>query len=121
MLTVGRPLGTNGWRLAAADLDNALVRPPEGFVGPMDVVLELRLADDTLIDRKPLRLEWVSAAPKQSTGNSIRQLDRQEIADLIRRGEGFIVTGDSRIGALGVAARGRGRRPASGADAGGNL
>jgi hypothetical protein len=94
MLTVGLPLGINGWRLPATDLDNALVRPPEGFVGPMDVVLELRLADDTLLDRKPLRLEWVAAAPKQSTGYPIRPLDRQEIDDLIRRGEGFIVTGD---------------------------
>ncbi len=93
-MTVGLPLGTNGWQLAAADLDKALVRPPEGFVGPMDVVLELRLADNTLLDRKPLRLEWVAAVPKQSVGYSIRQLDRQEIADLIKRGEGFIATGD---------------------------
>jgi hypothetical protein len=93
-MTVGLPLGTNGWQLAAADLDKALVRPPEGFVGPMDVMLELRLADNTLLDRKPLRLEWVGAAPKQSIGYPIRQLDRQEIADLIKRGEGFIATGD---------------------------
>jgi TPR repeat protein len=93
-MTVGLPLGTNGWQLAAADLDKALVRPPEDFVGPMDVVLELRLADNTLLDRKALRLEWVAAAPKQSIGYPIRQLDRQEIADLIKRGEGFIAAGD---------------------------
>jgi len=71
-------LGTNGWRLAAVDLRNALVRPPKGFAGPMDVVLELRLADDTVVDRKSLRLEWAAAAPEQSTGHPIRQLDRQE-------------------------------------------
>jgi hypothetical protein len=93
-MTVGLPLGANGWQLAAADLDKALVRPPEGFVGPMDVVLELRMADNTLLDRKSLRLEWVAAAPKQSAGYPSRQLDRQEIADLIKRGEGFIATGD---------------------------
>ncbi len=93
-MTVGLPLGTNGWQLAAADLDKALVRPPDDFVGPMDVVLELRLADNTLLDRKALRLEWVAAAPKQSIGYPIRQLDRQEIADLIKRGEGFIAAGD---------------------------
>src|SRR5262249_53629104 len=63
-------------------------------VGPMDIVLELRLADNTLLDRKPLRLEWVAAGPKQSTGSPIRQLDPREIADLIKRGEGFISAGD---------------------------
>jgi hypothetical protein len=93
-LTVGLPLRTNGWQLAATDLDKALVRPPEGFVGPMEIVLELRLADNTLLDRKPLRLEWVAAASKQSTSYPSRQLDRREIADLIKRGEGFITTGD---------------------------
>jgi len=33
-------------------------------------------------------------APKQSTGYPIRQLDREEIADLIGRGEKFIKAGD---------------------------
>jgi len=93
-LTVGLPLGANGWQLAAADLDKALVRPPTAFVGPMDIVRELRLADNTLLDRKPLRLEWVAAGPKQSTGSPIRQLDPREIADLIKRGERFISAGD---------------------------
>jgi hypothetical protein len=93
-LTVGLPLGTNGWQLAAADLDKALVRPPQAFIGPMDVVLELRLADNTLLDRKPLRLEWVAAAGKQSTGYPLRQLSGQELAGLIKRGERFIATGD---------------------------
>ena len=93
-LTVGGPLGTNGWRLAAVDLRNALVRPPRGFAGPMDLGLELRLADETVVDRKSLRLEWAAAAPEQSIGDPIRQLDRQEIADLVRRGQEFIVAGD---------------------------
>jgi hypothetical protein len=93
-LTAGLPLGANAWRLAASDLPNALVRPPEGFVGAMDVVLELRLVDDTVSDRRPLRLEWASGAPKRSTGYPIRQLDREETADLIGRGEKFIKAGE---------------------------
>jgi hypothetical protein len=93
-LTAGGPLGANGWRLAAVDLPNALVRPPIGFAGPMDIVLELRLADDTVVDRKSARLEWAAAAPGQSAGDPIRQLDRREIADLMRRGQEFIVAGD---------------------------
>ena len=93
-LTVGGPLGPNGWRLAASDLPSALVRPPQGFVGAMDIVVELRLADETLLDRKSLRLEWVTAAPGQWTGRPIRQLDRHEIADLVRRGNQLIIRGD---------------------------
>jgi hypothetical protein len=60
----------------------------------MDVVLELRLVDDTVSDRRPLRLEWAPGTPKQSTGSPIRELDPAEIADLIGRGEKFIKTGD---------------------------
>jgi hypothetical protein len=97
-LSVGRPVGTTGWSLAAADLPNASVRPPSDFVGLMDVVLELRRANDTLLDRKSVRLEWTPqqsvTGPQQSMGNPTRQLDRQEVADLTRRGEKFIVIGD---------------------------
>jgi len=53
------------WRIPISDLRNALVQPPHGYAGPMDVVLDLRLADDTLLDRKPLRLEWAAGAPPQ--------------------------------------------------------
>jgi hypothetical protein len=93
-LTVGAPLGTNSWRMAAADLHNALVRPPKGFVGQMDVVVELRLADATLLDYKSRRLLWTASGPKQLTGRPIRQLERREIDDLIRRGNEFIIGGD---------------------------
>jgi hypothetical protein len=31
----------------------------------MDIVLELRLADDVPVDRKPLRLEWAAVEPPQ--------------------------------------------------------
>src|SRR6266566_1310793 len=42
----------------------------------------------------PLRGHFRAAASEQSTGDPIRQLDRQEIADLMRRGQEFIVAGD---------------------------
>jgi hypothetical protein len=64
-VTTGQFLGTHRWRIPASDLREALVQPPRGYVGAMDIVLELRLADDKLLDRKPLRLEWVAAAPPQ--------------------------------------------------------
>ncbi len=64
-VTTGQSLGAHRWRIPISDLRDALVRPPRGYVGAMDVVLELRQPDDKLLDRKPLRLEWVAVAPPQ--------------------------------------------------------
>ncbi len=64
-MTTGQSLGAHRWRIPISDLRDALVRPPRGYVGAMDVVLELRQPDDKLLDRKPLRLEWVAVAPPQ--------------------------------------------------------
>jgi hypothetical protein len=66
-LSNGHPLGTDGWNLPTADLGNAVLRPPRGFVGPMSLALELHLVDDTVADRRFLHVEWVgmpsAAAP----------------------------------------------------------
>jgi hypothetical protein len=65
MVTAGQSSGANTWRIPVSDLHNALVQPPRDYAGPMDIVLELRLADDTSVDRKPLRLEWAAVEPPQ--------------------------------------------------------
>jgi hypothetical protein len=62
MVTAGKSLGANTWRIPISDLRNTLVQPPRDYSGAMNIVLELRLADDTPVDRKPLRLEWAAAA-----------------------------------------------------------
>jgi hypothetical protein len=92
-VTAGRSSGADTWRIPVSDLRNAAVRPPRGFAGPMDVAVELRLADDRAVDRKLLRLEW-SAPPVQAKGFRTRQLDQEEVADLMKRGEAFIAVGD---------------------------
>jgi hypothetical protein len=65
MVTAGQLSGANTWRISVSDLHNALVQPPRDYAGPMDIVLELRLADDVPVDRKPLRLEWAAVEPPQ--------------------------------------------------------
>jgi hypothetical protein len=92
-VTAGQAAGAGTWRVPVSALSNALVKPPRGYSGPMDLTVELRLADGAAVDRKPLRLEWAAAAPRARSA-AFRQLDRDEIADLVRRGEAFIVTGD---------------------------
>src|SRR5262249_53350766 len=65
-LSSGRRLATDTWRIFAEDLDKATIHPPPGFSGTVDVAVELRLADDTVIDRGSFRLEWSPAvAPAQ--------------------------------------------------------
>jgi hypothetical protein len=94
-VTAGRAQGANSWRIPTPELRNALLQPPRGFAGPMDIVVELRLPDDTPVDRKSLRLEWTAPLPAvPAKGFHVRQLEREEIADLMRRGEAFIATGD---------------------------
>jgi hypothetical protein len=150
-LSSGRALGGTGWRLAAADVGGTWVRPPRGFAGSMDLVAELRLPDDTVADRRALRLEWLEpppartpaaamavatipaavmttgtvpaeasppldaptsparmaaappaaapteapvAAPLPPPGPTVRQLERDEVDMLIRRGQQFLAAGD---------------------------
>jgi hypothetical protein len=95
-LTVGRALGADSWQVMAAELHDAVVRPPQGFAGAMELGLELRLANDSVADRKTLRLEWVAPAGSQTTRPALvaRHLDSDEVAALLKRGEGFIASGD---------------------------
>jgi hypothetical protein len=82
-LSAATQIGPNTWQLAAEGLDHAIITPPRGFVGPMDLSLELRLADSTGVDRKSLKLEWTDrgGAPVQS---ELRQYNASEIAAMMR-------------------------------------
>jgi hypothetical protein len=57
-LSAGTQVGPNTWRLSIEELAGAAITPPSGFVGAVDLTLELRLADNTVADRRSLRLEW---------------------------------------------------------------
>jgi hypothetical protein len=124
-ISAGLPVGADNWLLSASELSNAAIRPPRGFVGAIDLAVELRLADNTVADRLSLRLTWVEtpkttttiaaaqatavAAPvgtgstgtgpretpnSQATSAPLRRLDREEIADLLKRGEEFVAAGN---------------------------
>jgi len=120
-LSSGRPLGTDAWRIFAEDLDKTVIHPPPGFSGTIDVAVELRLADDTVIDRGSFRLEWtpavapaqrkfaddsfasgtaeVAAIPEPTDQNvtldvSKRQVDHDQIELLIARSQQLVSEGD---------------------------
>jgi hypothetical protein len=93
-VSTGQGFGANSWRVAAADLATTWVLAPQEFVGAIDLGVELRLADDAIADRRTVRLEWTPPSAPASPAPAEPQIDRDEIADLIKRGEDFIEAGD---------------------------
>jgi DnaJ domain len=91
-LSAGTPAGPNRWRLSTEDLGDVVLAPPRGFVGAMDLSLELRLADQAAVDRKALQLEWSAKdtlAPPKS-----QRFGAAEIALMTEKGAALIAIGD---------------------------
>jgi len=63
----GRQLKSGLWRIEDAQLGSVTVHPPPGFNGRMKLVLELRRADGTIVDRQPVRLEWAGTSREQAS------------------------------------------------------
>jgi hypothetical protein len=61
-LSTGMALGANVWQVPATDLANTWVGPPMDFVGMVDLIAELQLADATVIHRQPIQIEWVATS-----------------------------------------------------------
>jgi hypothetical protein len=107
----GRPSEEGRWRVDVARIQDVKVLPPRGFIGSMPLVLELRLADDTIADQRSVRLEWVApnrvtawapADTQSSTakdrppdpGRAMRPGERQAVASLVARGKELLRNGD---------------------------
>jgi hypothetical protein len=106
-LSIGEPLGATAWRVPARALGRLLIYPPVSFAGVMATTVELRAPDDTLLDIRVAKLEWlpnpgtiatVSAArgdqgdvarPNQT---SLMLPDRQ--TQLFKRGVDFLKDGN---------------------------
>jgi hypothetical protein len=85
-LSNGERIGTDAWRLTATDLGDVWVGPPDGFVGSIDIIAELRSPHDKVVDRQTVRLQWL---PSTSQGLDQWQPDREvimpsaEVSDLV--------------------------------------
>ena len=107
-LSSGRLLGDHKWWLFARDLRNVMIRPPPHYVGVMDITVELRPSAETAVeDYRMLRFEWAEAkAPDPKVTNQAdvlefnlqsqptHQLDPEENAALLKRGNDLISSGD---------------------------
>jgi len=115
--TTGQARSHSAWVLSPSQVDGAAITPPTGFVGAMDLLLELRLADGRVLDRKRTRLEWSAPPPvasvsvpsvappapavdagasatRSAAGTPSRTLSSVELAALFKRGNELVVNGD---------------------------
>jgi TPR repeat protein len=93
-LSAGRQEGPNTWRLAVEELAGTAITPPRGFVGTMALTLELRLADNTVADRKGLQLEWAGRSISAPAPSPPRRHDADEIALMMKSGAELMANGD---------------------------
>src|SRR5262245_40793572 len=83
-LSNGERIGANAWRLTSTDLGDVWVGPPDGFVGSIDIIAELRSPNDKILDRQTVHLEWL---PSTSLGFAQWHPDREEIMPEQRKPE----------------------------------
>ena len=93
-LSVGTQAGPRTWRLSTQGLNETAIMPPRGFVGTVDLTLELRLADNTVADRKSLQLEWLPKSALAPAKSQPPRLAASEIELLIKRGAEYMANGN---------------------------
>jgi hypothetical protein len=59
-LSTGSAIGDDAWRVPAKEFADTWIGPPTDFSGAIDVTIELHLADQSIADRRQLRLNWVA-------------------------------------------------------------
>ena len=117
--STGQALGRAAWVLSPSQIDGAVITPPSGFAGAMDLLFELRLGDGRVVDRKRVRLQWSAPRPIASAEvprdlpqavvapaltptspgppdppSGARTLSAAELAVLLRRGNELVSLGD---------------------------
>jgi NitT/TauT family transport system substrate-binding protein len=93
-LSAGVQLGPSVWQLSAEGLDRAVVTPPRGFAGTMDLTLELRLADGIVADRKSVKLEWMDRGVSVPVQPERRQHNASEITAMMKSAAQSMANGD---------------------------
>lgn len=105
-LTAGTPYGSKGWRISARDLGSVMAYAPINYIGSMHAAINLHAANNAVVDTQVVRLEWlpkreqkseqaVAAVPRPVVALPPRpQLDPDEIAGLIKRGQQLLSAGD---------------------------
>ena len=85
-LSAGNRAEDGSWWLSFADLSDLSLRPAPDFVGALNLSIELRRADTSVIDRKLQHLEWIplglASAPQSETERTPGALPLAALAPL---------------------------------------
>jgi hypothetical protein len=79
-LSTGSQIGIDTWRIPTAALPSTWIGPPTNFVGVVDLVAELHLADMTITDRRSIKLEWGAAITAAAAASPTVETDRTAVA-----------------------------------------
>jgi hypothetical protein len=80
-----------------AQLSGVVILPPQGFSGAVDIAVELRLADDTLVARRSLHLAMMTDAPERATEKRMAPelaTEKTITIFLVKRAENLLAEGD---------------------------
>ena len=69
-VTSGTSIGAREWRINIAELPNAYVIPPHGYLGLMTLFAELRDVEGRSLSRVPVHLTWNAADQAPSNGDN---------------------------------------------------
>jgi hypothetical protein len=96
-LSTGKAWGSTGWILPAAELATAYMRPPANFSGVVEYSVSLQRADNSIVDRQTMRLEWTSPTAQQPAPQQqadARTMSPEEVGSMLKRGEELLMQGD---------------------------
>jgi hypothetical protein len=109
-LSVGQPAGANAWQVDGSEATNAVIIPPSGFSGAMDLTIEW-LRDGVTMDRQSLLVEWSGKGGGTAPQIPNNRMGAGENIRLLKRGEELLASGEV------AAARSMFRRLADSGDA----
>ena len=83
-ISTGNEVAAHRWEVLPDDVPYTFVAPPEKFVGSVGLVAELRLANDKIVDRQPVYLEWSPPSPRGLQKINTIEKNQQDRTDGLR-------------------------------------
>jgi TPR repeat protein len=77
LFSTGRSIDDNTWTMPVSDVADATLLPPQGFVGPMKLVVALLNSDMSLADRRSLHLQWLPQTPGRQAMPRMAEVNEQ--------------------------------------------
>ncbi len=102
-LSAGVPVNEANWQLTPGDLNGAYVYAPKNFIGVMNTAFSLLSANQTLIESRAVRLEWIAKSnlsphtkqiePETMNAPAVHPINPEDAA-LMERGRDLLRSGD---------------------------